>query len=149
MSQFQFDDTELHAGWCGGKCFYTANGDCSDQHYSFQPDIPPALLSAAPISAPQLEQILGDPTYTDFGIVIYRFPADSVQPEIQLIKRSGTWMVLKFLGPPQYQPPNRVVTPREIVALIWNYVRGEQVFPAEIEFIGTGPSKHRVWVRLQ
>jgi len=148
MSHFQFDETELHAGYCGGASQYTANGDCSNQHYAFQPDVPPALLTAAPVSAARLEQILGDPTYANYGIVIYRFPADSLQPEIQLLKRDGVWMVLKFTGPQKYQPASRVVSPREIVALIWNYVRGEQVYPPEVELIGTGPSKHRVFFRL-
>jgi len=149
MSHFQYDSKQLHAGWCHrGDTHHTINGDCSDRHRAFQPDVPPALSSAAPISAEQLTQILGDPNYSNWGIIIYRFPADSVHPEIQLVRRDGVWMVLVWRAPEIYKPALRTLEPHQIVRLIWSYIKGEGVFPAEIEAVGSGPSQHRMFFRI-
>jgi hypothetical protein len=148
MSHFQHDDRTLHAGWCADKTTYAINGECDANRRSFLPDVPPALSSAAPISADQLTRILADPNYGNWGLIIYRFPADSLYPEIQLVKRSGVWMVLVWRAPEIYKPAIRTLEPHQVVRLIWSYIKGEQVFPAEIEAVGSGPAQHRMFFRI-
>lgn len=144
--QFSF----LSGDWCS--CHDTAHniaGECISERLPFLPDIPPALLQGNPMPLARLAQVFDDPLYPNWGLVVYRSPADSVDSVIQAIKRNGTWMILRWDAPLQYRPAQRTVTGDQLARTIVTYLAGEQVYPPQIELIGSTQSQHRVWYTVE
>lgn len=138
----------MYAEYSPGGTGFSAAGETVYGKVPLLPDLPPALLTGKPISFAALSSILADNSYSGYSIVAYRFPAQSLQPELRLVKESnGTWQV-NYSGPQRYEPSGPYVYTDEAVKMLFSYVIGERIFPAEIEFIGDARSQRRVWVRL-
>lgn len=150
MSHFRNDDSELHAQWCESneKTAYNVSGICIPQQKPLLPDIPPALFTGKAISVDALDSILADPNYEQWGLIVYRFPSESLYPEIQFAKRNGKWIIIAWAAPEFYKPTSRVLNSRQVISLIWQYVKGENVYPAEIEAVGTGVSQRRMFFSI-
>jgi len=139
----------MSGAWCAcTESGHNIGGECVQERRPFLPDVPPALLQGQPMPLEQLTQILADPNYANFGINVYRYPADSLDPEIQFIKRNGVWIVMKYYAPMQYRPAKRTVSAQEVVRTIATFLAGENVYPSEIEILGSSASQHRVFYRV-
>ena len=100
------------------------------------------------ITKSEFVDIMNDKRYPDWGIVSYRFPSTSTYPFIQLLKRDGIWRTLVWRAPERTQPRATEHHASVLLQHVLVAMEYENVHPREMEIIGTGPSVHRLFVRV-
>ena len=135
--------------WCEqSDTHHNIEGHCVYNYKTFLPDIPPALMQGNPMPLVKLAQVLEDKHYPNYGIIVYRYPTDTLDPVIQALKRNNVWTILIWRAPTQYRPVQRKVTSDELLRSIVTFLAGENVYPPQIEIIGSVPSQHRVFYTI-